>query len=356
MSTHHRTLRIVLQVAVACFALAAFPTDAGIAPSAAVARSAADRAPQPQDAGYQRLIDAANAVVGVKVKALPNARSNESLGQERAGSGVLIGEDGLVLTIGYLVLEADQVEVTDSDGQTVPAAVVAYDHATGFGLVKPMAKLTPAPIRIGTAAPVGQLDRLMIVTGGEEQTISIATVVSRRQFAGYWEYLIDGAIFTSPPRLDHSGAALINKDGELVGIGSLFVMDALTPGERLPGNMFVPVDLLKPVLDDMLKTGGHKAKGRPWLGVNSLEEDGRVKVMQVNDEGPADRAGIVAGDIILSVNGQPVENLEKFYNTLWTHGAPGMDVNLTVLHGVNVRQVVVRSIDRDEFMRRKPGV
>jgi S1-C subfamily serine protease len=356
MSTHHRILRIVLQVTVAWLALAALPIEAGIASSAAVARTAANRAPQARDASYQRLIDAANAVVGVKVKALPNARSNESLGQERVGSGVLIGKDSLVLTIGYLILEADQVEVTDSDGQTVPASVVAYDHATGFGLLRPMAKLTPAPIRIGTAMPLEQLDRLMIVTGGEEQTISVATVVSRRQFAGHWEYLIDGAIFTSPPRLDHSGAALINKDGELVGIGSLFVMDALTPGERLPGNMFVPVDLLKPVLEEMVKTGGHKAARRPWLGVNSLEEDGRVKVMQVNEESPADQAGIVAGDIILSVNGQPVENLERFYHTLWGYGAPGVDVNLTVLHGVSVRQVVVRSIDRDQFMRRKPGI
>src|SRR5947208_11402688 len=120
----------------------------------------------------------------------------------------------------------------------------------------------------------------MIVTGVAEQAISIATVVSRRKFAGYWEYLIDGAIFTSPPRLDHSGAALVNKDGELVGVGSLFVMDALTPGERFPGNMFVPIDLLKPVLDDMLRSGVGRASRRPWLGVDSLEEDGRVKVLQ----------------------------------------------------------------------------
>jgi S1-C subfamily serine protease len=195
----------------------------------------------------------------------------------------------------------------------------------------------------------------MIVTGGEEQTISVATVVSKRQFAGYWEYLIDDAIFTSPPRLDHSGAALINKDGELVGIGSLFVLDALTPGERLPGNMFVPVDLLKPVLDEMVRTGGH-GKRRPWLGVNSLEEDGRVKVMQVNDESPAAQAGIVAGDIILSVNGEVVASLEHFYQTLWTRGPAGVDVVLTVLHGPTAREVTVRSIDRLDFMRRRPGV
>ena len=346
--------RIVLQlVATVVATLATLPL------SAAIARSVSDVAPQANaadDARYQKLIEATNAVVAVKVKALADARSNKSLGQEREGSGVLIGKEGLVLTIGYLILEADTIEVTDFEGKTVSAAAVAYDHATGFGLVRPIGKVSGRPIRMGTAQPVSQLDRMMIVTGGGEQNISIATVVSKRPFAGYWEYLIDDAIFTSPPRLDHSGAALINKDGELVGIGSLLVMDALTPGERLPGNMFVPVDLLKPILDEMVRTGGQQSARRPWLGVNSLEEDGRVKVMQVNEESPADKAGIVAGDIILSVNGEAVESLEKFYRKLWTHGPAGVDVNLTVLHGPVLKEVTVRSIDRHEFMRRKPGV
>lgn len=350
-----RTLRrLFIQSLLAFVALAALPLGAAVARSVAEARP--QDAESADDKAYQHLIDAANAVVGIKVKALPNARSNESLGEERMGSGVLIAPDGIVLTIGYLVLEADQIEVTDSGGASVPAIVVAYDHATGFGLVKPLAPIEGKPIRLGTAGPVGQLDRLMIVSGGMEQAISVATVVSRRQFAGYWEYLIDGAIFTAPPRLDHSGAALINKDGELVGIGSLFVMDALTPGERLPGNMFVPVDLLVPILDEMVRTGGQKAARRPWLGLNSLEEDGRVKVMQVNDESPADHAGIRAGDIILSVNGEAVETLETFYRKLWTRGPAGVEVVLTVLHGPIVRDVTVRSIDRQEFMRRKPGV
>ena len=336
----------------ALLALTALPVEA------AAMRSTTEKvALHNDDAGYQALVDAANAVVGVKVKALANARSNEALGAQRAGSGVLIGNDGLVLTIGYLIMEADQVEVCDSDGTTVPAMVVAYDHATGFGLVRPMKKLTPKPIRIGTSAPIGPLDRLMIVTGGDEQTLSIATVVSRRQFAGYWEYLIDGAIFTSPPRMDHSGAALINKEGELVGVGSLLVMDALTPGERLPGNMFVPVDLLKPVLEEMVRTGGAARAHRPWLGVNSLEEDGRVKVMQVSEESPADVAGITAGDIILKVNGEPVESLEKFYVKLWSPGSkPGAEVHLTVLHGVALREVIVRSIERQQYMRRRPTI
>ena len=341
---------LLLRAALACVAIAALPSVAGIIRSAA-----APLAPKVDEAQYQRLIEATNAVVGIKVKAIPNARSIETLGAERRGSGVLIGKDGLILTISYLILEADQVEVTDADGQTMPAAVVAYDHATGFGLVRPMAPISAKPIRMSTAAPVSQLDRLMIVTGGAEQALSIATVVSRRKFAGYWEYLIDDAIFTSPPRLDHSGAALVNKDGELVGIGSLFVMDAVTPGERLPGNMFVPVALLQPILDEMVRTGSQHNANRPWLGLNSLEEDGRLKVMQVNDESPAEKAGIAAGDIILRLNGEAVDNLEDFYHKLW-NGAPGAEFKITILHGVNERDVVVRSMDRKEYLRRKPTV
>ena len=344
-----RRLALPFLLALACVAL--HPKSV----LAAAARSVADTQADPQEAAYQKLVDATNAVVALHVKALPNARSNDTLGIERRGSGVLIA-DNLVLTIGYLILEADQVEVTDADGTTVPAAVVAYDHSTGFGLVRPMAPLAEKPIALGTARGVAQLDRMMVVNGGAEQTVSIATVVSKRQFAGYWEYLIDNAIFTSPPRLDHSGAALINQDGELVGIGSLFVMDALTPGEKLPGNMFVPVDLVKPILEEMVRTGAQHDSHRPWLGVNSLEEDGRVKVMQVNEESPAAAAGILAGDIILSVDGQPVESLQKFYQAVWTRGPAGVNIVLGVLHGVTMHEVTVKSIDRRDFMRRKPGI
>jgi serine protease Do len=325
---------------------------------AAVAVNVSDKPQKVDEARYQKLIEATHGVVGVKVKAIADARSNATLGQEREGSGVYIRKDGqgLVLTISYLVLEADQVEVTDHKGQKVPASVVAYDHATGFGLVRPMGPIEARPIPIGSAGPITQLDRLMIVTGGEEQNVSIATVVSKRLFAGYWEYLIDDAIFTAPARLDHSGAALINQEGELVGIGSLFVLDALTPGERLPGNMFVPVDLLAPVLDELVRTGQQSGGRRPWIGVNSLEEDGRVKVVQVNEESPAAEAGIKAGDIILSIDGQPVESLQGFYQALWARGPAGVKVNLRVLHGPNVRDIEVSSIDRADFMKKRPVV
>ena len=333
-----------------CIASAVALSAGAAAPGAAPAATTQD------PAAYQHLVDAANAVVGVKTKALANARSNLTLGPERMGSGVLIAPSGLVLTIGYLILEADQVEIMTNKGRTVPATVAAYDHATGFGLLRPIGPLDLKPIKMGASGPVEQLDRMMIAAGVGEETVSVATVVSRRPFTGYWEYMLDNAIFTSPPHAAHSGAALINKQGELVGIGSLFVMDAMTPGERLPGNMFVPIDLLKPILEEMIKTGRQKGGVRPWLGISSLEEDGRIKVMRVTKEGPADQAGITAGDIILSVGGKNVDKLSDFYQRIWSAGAPGVEVTLKVLHGTEIREVPIRSIDRTEHIRKKPTI
>lgn len=328
-------------------------------PAAGAASPAAPSRPSTEaredDATWRALQEAAGAVVSIRARALENARSNESLGSERSGSGVLIAPSGLVLTIGYLVLEADQVDVTDSRGRTVPASVVAYDHATGFGLLRPVVALSPKPVALGASKSVEQLDRLMVVSGGEGG-VSVATVVSKRTFAGYWEYLIDGAIFTAPPRLDHSGAALINKEGELVGIGSLFVMDAMTPGERLPGNMFVPTDLLRPILDEMIETGRQKAGRRPWIGVNTVEDEGRLRVLRVSTGGPADKAGVRAGDIILAVGGEKFRDLPDFYRKLWAAGEPGVEVGLTVLQGADLRTIRVRSIDRQDFVRRKPTI
>ena len=340
---------LLLGAAIPCAALLATAAFAA-APKAAPAPST------PDSTAYQHLVDAANAAVTVKAKALANARSIKTLGEERMGAGVLIAPEGLVLTIGYLILEADQVEVTTARGRTLPATVVAYDHATGFGLLRPIGPLDVKPIRLGSSARVESLDRLMTVGGGGEESVTVATVVSRRPFAGYWEYMLDDAIFTSPPRPDHSGAALINKDGELVGIGSLFVMDAASPGERLPGNMFVPIDLLKPILGEMIRTGRQKGGMRPWLGVSSLEEDGRIKVLRVSDDGPAAEAGLTPGDIILSMGGEKVETLPDFYRRLWAAGAPGVEVQLKVLHGTEIRDVKVKSIDRAQLIRRKPTI
>ena len=336
---------------IALLAIAALPGIAAVPSSSPPAPAA----PRDEEAKYEFLKEAANAVVGVQVKAIGNARSAQTLGVERSGSGVVIDKD-LVLTIGYLIVEADQVEIATNQGRTVPATVAAYDHATGFGLLRPLGPLGVKPIKLGDSTRIEPDYRMLIAGSGGAESLSVVTVVSRRPFAGYWEYLLDNAIFTSPPRPDFGGAALIDRHGELVGIGSLFVMDAQSPGERSPGNMFIPIDLLKPILPEMARTGGQKGGRRPWLGVNSMEEDGHIKVLRVTSEGPAEKAGLEAGDIILALAGREVTSLDDFYRTLWSAGAPGVEVTLKVLKGSDIREVHVRSMDRLDHIRKKPTI
>lgn len=342
--------RTVLRALAACAWLSC-QTALAAAPAAAPPPQGEDRA-----AAYQALIEAAAATVNVKVKALANARSNATLGRERLGSGTYIAPQNLVLTIGYLIIEAESVEVTTGSGRTVPAIVQAYDPATGFGLLRPLAPLDVKPIALGASARVEALDKLLVAAGAGEDAVSIATVVSRRPFAGYWEYFLDNAIFTTPPRPDFGGAALINREGQLVGVGSLFVMDAAEPGERMPGNMFVPIDLLKPILDDLVAKGRNPGGVRPWLGVSSMEQDGRLHVIRVSSDSPAERAGLEAGDIILQLEGAPVRRLEDFYKRLWASGAPGVEVKLRVLKGTDVQDLTIRTIDRAENMRKRPSI
>ena len=244
------------------------------------------------------------SIVKVRTRAVPNARSSATLGQEREGTGIVIGDDGLVVTIGYLIVEADEVSLVDQRGKVLPARVVAYDHATGLGLVRAIVPLSAPPLPLGDSSKLADRDPVMVVNHAGPDDVTLALVVSTRPFTGNWEYLLDRAIFTSPPTMNWSGAALVSRDLKLVGIGSLIVREASTSGDSaLPGNMFVPIDALKPILPELLRTGRRAGPPRPWLGVAADEVSGRLMVSRVSPEGPGDRAGIKVGDIILGVGG-----------------------------------------------------
>ena len=294
-----------------------------------------------------------NAVVGVSAKIWPDARSAESLGTQRRGSGVLVRE-GYVLTIGYLVIEAEAIQVTGADGRTVPATLAGYDHASGFGLLKLVGPPPGKPLALGDSKTLAEREPAMVVTAAARDQPSLVYVVSRRPFSGNWEYLLDSAIFTYPPVMDWSGAPLIGAGGELLGIGSLVVPDAGAPGTQSPGNMFVPVDLLKPILDDLIAGGRRTGPARPWLGVNADEFRGRLFVARVSPDGPAERAGLKSGDIVLAVGNDEVSTLADFYQRIWGRGAAGAEVPLKVLQGTRVREVTVRSIDRMDYFRPAP--
>ena len=294
------------------------------------------------------------AVVRVKMKAIPNARSNRNLGENREGTGVVIDDRGHIVTIGYIVIEADSIEVTTQDDRTVPATLVGYDHASGFGLLRPGAPLGVKPMPLGQAADLALREPVMVLPAGGREMASLAYVVSKRKFAASWEYLLDSAIFTAPATEQWAGAALVSREGKLVGIGSLLVRETIEGGSQVPGNMFVPIDLLRPILPDLIAKGRRKEPPRPWMGLATEELHGHLFVTRVSPDGPAENAGIRNGDIVVGVGGDPVTNHEELYRKVWGLGAAGVDVPLRILQGVAVRELKVRSIDRFQYFKEKP--
>lgn len=290
------------------------------------------------------------AIVKVETQSVPEARSADMLGTSREGTGVVIGKDGLVLTIGYLIMEAGDVQVTDSKGRVYPANVVANDPTTGLGLLRTVVPLDATPVAFGDSGKVAERDPVLILSAGGDGA-SFAWVVSKRAFTGDWEYHLDSALFTSPPTTEWSGAALINRDGKLVGIGSLVVSKA-TDGElSLPGNVFVPIDLLKPILADLVRQGHRAGPVRPWLGIGADDLQGHVFVTKVSPDGPADHAGLAVGDIILAVGTDNVQTQDEFYQRVWAKRQAGDEVPLKVLKGAEVKEIRVRSMDHLAYYR-----
>src|SRR5580692_9214189 len=294
-----------------------------------------------------------SGVVHMKTFINPDGRTAQTLGREREGSAIVIDSNGLILTIGYLMVEAHSAEVTTNDGQEVGANVVGYDHQTGFGLLQAVAPLKVHPLVFGKSADLKERDAVVVAAGGGADNAEPATVVSKREFAGNWEYLLDQAIFTAPPHPAWSGAALLNHEGKLVGVGSLIVGDASGRGERMPGNMFVPTDLLPPILADLMVGGRTAGPGRPWLGLQADEMHGHLFVSGVTSEGPADRAGLKRGDVILGVNGEPVNHLPDFYRKLYSQGDAGTVIPLDVIKDNEKQRVEIKSINRLDHLRLK---
>lgn len=298
-----------------------------------------------------------DAVIGVRATVPDDARTAQILGTHRAGSAIVIDENGLVLTIGYLIMEAISAELVLPGDKAVPAEVVAYDYETGFGLLRALGPLGIEPIAFGESSALLVDSRVLVAgsSGTGEQEVIGATVVSRREFAGYWEYLLPNAIFTAPPHMAFGGAALIGRDGRLLGVGSLIVGDAGGPERHVPGNMFVPIDALKPILADLVADGRSKAPARPWLGVSSEETRGRLFVTRVTPNGPAAKAGLVKDDIIIAVAGEKVTGQADFYRKIWALGEAGTQVPLTVLGRDGVRDVTITSASRYDHLKLKPS-
>lgn len=314
--------------------------------SISVGASAQQATPQthPSDAALARM---AQSIVKLQAYVPPEARSAQRLGTKREGSGIVVGSEGLIVTIGYLINEAMAVEIVDSDGKPHQASVVGFDQASGLGLVRLNDKAALPVLELGDSAALSERQPVIVAAAGGADSVQPALVVSRREFAASWEYLLERAIYTSPPLTAFGGAALIGGDGRLLGIGSL-ILPSVVPNQELPGNVFVPVDLLAPLLKDIAATGKPHGAERPWLGMNVDElQGGTLIVSNVSRDGPAGKAGVRRGDVVLSIGATRFENLADFYRRVWGLGKPGVEVPLELMQRDGFRHLTIKSGDRN---------
>jgi S1-C subfamily serine protease len=297
------------------------------------------------------LAAAFDAVVFLHAAIPEDAFTAPILGSERTGNGIVIREDGLVLTIGYLIVEAESIWLTANDGTVVAGHPLAYDFVTGFGLIQPLGRLDLPPLAVGTAASLAVGDEVIVLGHGGRAHALKADVFAKHEFAGPWEYVLDQALFTSPPHPEWSGAALLGADGRLAGVGSLFVQESVGD-DTVKGNMFVPIDVLAPVQDDMLQLGRRSGPARPWLGMYTTETPDGLVVTGLAPDGPAERGGVHQGDVVADVAGSRPDSLADFYRKVWRRGPAGAVIPLTLLRAGDAVRVDVASTDRDDRLRK----
>jgi len=304
--------------------------------------------PRPDEFGFD-LDRALDALVLVRSEIPEQAFTAGILGTERLGNGVVIREDGLVLTIGYLVTEASSIWLTTQSGAAVAATPLAYDQTSGFGLVQPLGRLEATVLERGSSRDVSVGDAVLLAGHGGRAHALKAKLHAKREFAGYWEYLLDEALFTAPAHPQWGGSALISREGLLLGIGSLLVQEKISD-EAEQGNMIVPIDLLEPILEDLLATGRPAQAPRPWLGIYTTEVSGHVVIAGVADGGPAERAGLQTGDVLLEVDGGRIADMADLFRRIWRLGVAGVEVPLTIAREGRGMRIAVRSIDRADLL------
>ena len=307
---------------------------------------------RPSNGGASSNLDRAlKSIVTVHSTIPEDAFTAQTLGEQRSGSGVVIRDSGLVLTIGYLIMEAENVWLADCDGRVIPAHALAIDAESGFGLVQAFGDLDCPALELGRSSEAKLGDPVTVAAGAGTKPVR-AMIVGKQEFAGYWEYFLDEAIFTSPAHPFWGGAGAIDRDSKLIGVGSLHVEQLSSRAGPRDINMIVPIDLLPPILDDLLTYGRVNKPARPWLGVFSAESGDEIIVASVAENGPAAAAGIRRGDVLAGVGGAEIENLGDFYRKVWSRGPAGVEIPIEIIRDGRAMGLRVRSADRSTFMKR----
>ena len=309
-----------------------------------------DEQPNPTDYDFD-LEAAMSAVMGLRAMVPEDAFTAQMLGTERTGNGVLIRDSGLVLTIGYLITEAETIWLSPSVGPPAPGHALAYDQETGFGLVQALARLDLPALPIGNSGRAEIGERVVVAGAGGRQRSVAAHIVAKQEFAGYWEYVLDEAIFTAPAHPNWGGTAMIGASGELLGIGSLQLEQGREKGRSDHLNMIVPIDLLKPILDDLLRHGRPNRPPRPWLGLYAAEIDDRIVVIGLADRGPAQRAGLRTGDVVQTVGGEDVRSLADMFRQVWSLGGAGVEIPIRLNRDGHTLEQKIASADRNRFFK-----
>ncbi len=280
-----------------------------------------------------------------------DAYTASRLGTERAGSGVVIGSDGLIVTVGYLLTEADAVWVIDDTGRALPAHIIGQDQESGLGLVQPLQHMHRSPLSLGKSSETAVGDTILLASfGGKDRAIA-TRIIAKQEFAGYWEYLLDEGLFTAPAHPQWPGAAAIDRAGNLVGIGSLIFQQFMMGTAMIDANLVIPIDLLKSALPDLIKFGKVNRPPRPWLGLWTAESEGKLVVAGLNDKGPAKRAGLQVGDVVMGIAGGPVKSLGSMYRRIWNLGNAGVTVPFEVLREGRRLEISVASVDRQSRLK-----
>ncbi|MBV8616454.1 MAG: serine protease [Acetobacteraceae bacterium] len=306
--------------------------------------------PDPSDYSFD-LDRAFRAVTGLKAYVPPDAFTAGTLNTEREGSGVVIRESGLIATIGYLILEAETIWITTATGRAVPGHALAVDQESGFGLVQALGRLDLPALELGDADAVRVGDHAIFAAAGGSHRAMETHLVGRQEFAGWWEYVLDDALFTAPAHPAWNGSGLIGRDGRLLGVGSLVLQQGDGKGRRHDMNMVVPASLLAPILDDLLTFGRVNRPARPWLGMYATEADDEIVVSGLADNGPAEEAGVQPGDRILAVDGEDVSDLASLWRRVWACGSAGAEVRVRLMRDSRVANVIIRSADRAKFLK-----